>query len=359
MKIGIVGLPYSGKTTFFESLICSETSEDISPKGKSKMSIIKVPDERLDYLTQIFNPRRKVNATIEVDDFMGSSNPEISTYNTKFSILAKNYDAFILIVRGFEDPTIPHIKETVDIERDIKIFTEDISIFDLSFLEKRLENIEKEIIRSKNKEDLIRNKEIITKWYDKLHLGVHLRELELTKEEELMQKNYQLLTFKPLIIAINLSENEINNSNSKIETVKQKFSTKNIIIEPFFAKIEFELSRLPEDERKVFMENYGLKESALARLLRVAYNLLGLQSFFTVGEDECRAWTIRKGMTAQEAAGLIHTDFYNKFIRAEVVHFKDFKEFGSFAKCKEKGAFHLEGKDYIVQDGDIVHIRHN
>lgn len=359
MKIGIVGLPYSGKTTFFESLIYSETTEDKSPKGKSKISIIKVPDERLDYLTQIFNPRRKVNATIEVDDFMGSSNPEISTYNTKFSILAKNYDAFILIVRGFEDPTIPHIKETVDIERDIKIFTEDISIFDLSFLEKRLENIEKEIIRSKNKEDLIRNKDIITKWYEKLLSGVHLRELELTKEEELMQKNYQLLTFKPLIIAINLAENDIYNSNSKIESVKQKFSTKNIIIESFFAKIEFELSRLPEDERKEFMENYGLKESALARLLRVAYNLLGLQSFFTVDENECRAWTIRKGMTAHEAAGVIHTDFYNKFIRAEVVHFKDFKEFGSFAKCKEKGALHLEGKDYIVQDGDIVHIRHN
>ncbi|MGB9913813.1 MAG: DUF933 domain-containing protein, partial [Candidatus Kapaibacteriota bacterium] len=141
--------------------------------------------------------------------------------------------------------------------------------------------------------------------------------------------------------------------------LRLKFPGKNIRIEPFFAKTEFELSRLNEEERKEFMDNFGLKESALSRLLRSAYDLLGLQSFFTVGEDECRAWTIRKGMKAQEAAGVIHTDFYNKFIRAEVVHFEDFVKYGSLAKCKEKGVFRLEGKDYVVQDGDIMHIRHN
>jgi GTP-binding protein YchF len=359
MRIGIVGLPYSGKTTFYESLTSIDTEHETTHKAKSTVSIIKVPDERLDYLTQIFNPKKKVQATLEVDDFMGSSNPEITTYNTKFSIAAKNYDAYILIVRGFEDPSIPHIKETIDIERDINIFFEDISIFDQSFIETRLEKIEKELLRAKNREELNKTKEILTKWYETLQSGIPLRELELTKEEELLQKNYQLLSMKPLIIAVNLSEKDIYNAGEIIERLRKKFTGKNIRIEPFFAKIEQELSLLPEEDRKEFMENFGIKESALSRLLRSAYNLLGLQSFFTVGEDECRAWTIKKGMTAQEAAGVIHTDFYNKFIRAEVVHFDDFKECGSFAKCKEKGVFRLEGKDYIVQDGDIMHIRHN
>jgi GTP-binding protein YchF len=359
MKIGIVGLPYSGKTTFFESLSTAEHDEKDSAKGKSNTSIIKVPDARLDFLTEIFNPKRKVNATIEVDDFMGSSNPEILTYNSKFAIATKNYDAFILIVRGFDDPSIPHIKESIDIERDINIFLEDTTIFDLSFIENRLEKLEKELVRTKNKEELIKTKDILQKWNDALLSGIPLRELDKTKDEEILQKNYQMITMKPLIIAVNLSESNIEQSESIIEHLRLKFPGKNIRIEPFFAKTEFELSRLNEEERKEFMDNFGLKESALSRLLRSAYDLLGLQSFFTVGEDECRAWTIRKGMKAQEAAGVIHTDFYNKFIRAEVVHFEDFVKYGSLAKCKEKGVFRLEGKDYVVQDGDIMHIRHN
>jgi GTP-binding protein YchF len=358
MKIGIVGLPYSGKTTFFESLSSDEGTSAEHSKSKSSFSVIKIPDERLDFLTAIFNPRRKVNATLEVDDFMGSSNPEISTYNSKFSVAAKIYDAFILIIRGFEDPSIPLINETIDIERDINTFIEDTTIFDLSFIENRLEKLEKELSRTKNKEEIQKNQQILKRWHNTLQDGIPLREIELTKDEELLQKNYQLLTMKPLVIAINLSDSQIDIANDIISDLNQKFSGKRTRIEPFFARIEKEIMQLPENEREEFMKEYGLKESALRRLLRSTYDLLGLQSFFTVGEDECRAWTIRKGMTAQEAAGVIHTDFFNKFIRAEVVHFDDFKELGSFAKCKEKGVFHLEGKDYIVQDGDIMHIRH-
>ncbi len=359
MKIGIIGLPYSGKTTFYKSLKAVDQSEDKQARGKTSSSIIKVPDERLDYLTQVFNPKRKVHATLEVADFMGDKDPEIPTFNNKFSTVAKNFDAFILIVRGFEDPTIPHIKATIDIERDIKTFLEDAALFDLSFLEKRIENIEKELNRSKNKEQIIKTREILRKWYEKLLSGSLLFDLELTKEELLLQKNYQLLTLKPLIIAVNFSEDSISSSSLIINNLREKFKIKNISIEPFFAKIEYELSQLNEEETKEFMENFGLEEPALSRLLRTTYELLGLQSFFTVGEDECRAWTIKKGMTAQEAAGVIHSDFYQKFIRAEVVHFDDFKVCGSFAKCKEKGVFRLEGKDYLVQDGDIMHIRHN
>ncbi len=359
MKIGIVGLPYSGKTTFYESVCSDDTSKNEQSKSKSSVTIIKIPDERLDYLTSIFNPRRKVNATLEIDDFMGSSNPEIATYNSKFAVLAKNYDAFILIVRGFEDPTIPYIHETINIERDIYTFLEDTAIFDMSFIENRLERIEKEINRAKNKDEIQRTQGYLRRWHESLLNGHQLRELEISKDEEMLQKNYQLITMKPLVIAINLADNQIETSNELISELNNKFHGKKIRIEPFFARIEREIMQLPVQERKDFMNEYGLKESALSRLLRSTYDLLGLQSFFTVGEDECRAWTIRKGMTAQEAAGVIHTDFYNKFIRAEVVHFNDFKECGTFSKCKEKGLFHLEGKDYIVQDGDIMHIRHN
>ena len=358
MKIGIVGLPYSGKTTFFESLSFDEGLSSERPKSKSSLSVIKIPDKRLDFLASMFNPRRKVNATLEVDDFMGSSNPEIPTYNSKFSVAAKFYDAFILIIRGFEEPTIPHINETINIERDINTFFEDTTIFDLSFIENRLEKLEKELTRAKNKDEIHKNQQILKRWHNILQEGIPLREIELSKEEEILQKNYQLLTMKPLVIAINLSDTQIDIANNIISDLNRKFSGKSTRIEPFFARIEKEIMQLPEEEREEFMKEYGLKESALARLLRSTYDLLGLQSFFTVGEDECRAWTIRKGTTVQEAAGVIHTDFFTKFIRAEVVHFDDFIKLGSFAKCKEKGVFRLEGKDYIVQDGDIIHIRH-
>lgn len=359
MKIGIVGLPYSGKTSFFNALTLSGAERTSGQKTRGELAVIKVPDERLDFLTSIFNPRKKVNATLEIDDFMGSSNPEISTFNTQFSNIAKLFDAFILVVRGFEDESVPHSKGSVDISRDLKEFLEDIELFDLSFIETRLERLEKDFQRQKNKEELLRTKEIIMKWNKALQNGIQLREIETTREEELLHKNYQMLTMKPLIVAVNLSEKDINIAEEIVNDVRVKYRGKKIRVEPFFAKIEMELAQLDEEDKQIYMKDFGLKESALTRLLRSAYDLLGLRSFFTVGEDECRAWTIKQGMTAQESAGVIHTDFFHKFIRAEVVSFKDFKELGSFAKCKEKGVFRLEGKDYIVQDGDIMHIRHS
>ncbi len=358
MKIGIVGLPFAGKTSFFKALISSSEELAGAPKKKGELAVIKVPDERLDFLTDVFNPKKKVNATLEIDDFMGSSNPEISTFNTQFSNVAKLFDAFILVVRGFEDESVPHTKGSVDILRDLNEFIEDIELFDLSFIETRLERLEKDAQKQKSREELLKTKEIIMRWNKALQNGIPLRELETSREEELLHKNYQMLTMKPLLVAVNLSENDINNAENIVNGIRAKFSGKQIRIKPFFAKIEMELAQLEEEEKVFYMKDFGLKESALTRLLRSAYDLLGLRSFFTVGEDECRAWTIKKGMTAQEAAGVIHTDFFQRFIRAEVVSFKDFEALGSFAKCKEKGVFRLEGKDYIVQDGDIMHIRH-
>jgi len=187
---------------------------------------------------------------------------------------------------------------------------------------------------------------------------VPLREVEFNDEDLKLMKNYQPLTTKPLLIALNLPEAEITNAAAIVSRTKEAIAGKHIAIEPFFAKIEMELAQLDDEEKAVFMEEYGINESALTRLIKAAFDLMGLQSFFTVGEDECRSWTINRGMNAQESAGSIHSDFFAKFIRAEVVSSDDFFKFGSFAKCKEHGVFRLEGKEYIVKDGDILHVRH-
>ncbi len=360
MQIGIVGLPYSGKTTFFQTLTETHFDPNLLQKKDVNQAIIKVPDERLDKLSEIFNPKRKVNATIEIVDLVGVQKPEPghSAFSTQFLAKVRTNDALIHVVRGFQDDSLPHIEGSIDIIRDIKTFEEELIFSDMAFAESKLEKLEKDIQKQKTKDQALKEIAIVNRWNEVLNEGKPLRDLEFDTEELKMIKNYQLLSAKPLLIALNLNESDIPKKDEIVQRINSHFHGKNIRIEPFFAKIEMELAQLSDEEKNVFMEEYGLEESAISRLIRSAYDLLGLQSFFTVGEDECRAWTIKKGMTAQESAGVIHTDFFNKFIRAEVVHYKEFLECGSFAKCKEKGYFRLEGKEYIVKDGDIMHIRH-
>jgi GTP-binding protein YchF len=360
MQIAIIGLPYSGKTTFFQTLTETHLDEHALQKRETNIAIVKVQDTRLDSLTEIFQPKKKVNATIEIVDLVGVQKGEKagSMFNTTFLTKIRNNDALIHVVRAFEDVAIPQVEGSINILRDIKIFEDELLFADLAFIESRLEKLEKELIKQKSKELALKEKETMTKWNELLEKGIPLRERETHEDEILLLKNYQPLTAKPLLIAVNLDEKDISRADEIIEPVRQSIKGKKIRIEPFFAKIEKELVSLEEDEKTMFMEEYGIKESALSRLIRSAYRLLGLQSFFTVGEDECRAWTIHVGDNAQEAAGTIHTDFYNKFIRAEVTHYDDFMKYGSFAKCKEHGVFRLEGKEYIVKDGDIFHVRH-
>lgn len=359
MQIGIIGLPHSGKTTLFHTLTQTQVDPN-SSKKEANQAIVKVPDKRLDKLTEIFNPKKKINATIEFVDFVGVQKTEKSTtmFNNQFISKVRTNDAFLHVVRAFDDPAFPHPLLSIDIERDIKLLEDEFFLSDMAFLESRFEKLEKDMMKQKNKDEVRRELEIMKNWHSYLEQGTPLRELDFTDDEIRYIKNYQPLTAKPLMIAINFAESEIKNADKIISELREKFNGKKLRIEPFFAKIELELSTLGEDEKAMFMEEYGLKESPLEKMIRNAYELLGLQSFFTVGEDECRAWTIKKGYTAQEAAGVIHTDFYNKFIRAEVVHYDDFIREGSFAKCKEKGLFRLEGKEYIVQDGDIINVRH-
>ncbi len=360
MQIGIVGLPFSGKTTLFQTLTQIHLDQSALQKRDTNQAIVKVPDSRLDKLNEIFNPKKVINATIEMVDLVSVSKGDRNSnqFAGQFLGKVKTNDALLHVVRGFEDESVPHSEGSIDIWRDIETLEEEFLFSDLEWLEGRFDKLEKDLKKPKTKESAAKEIEAMKRWKDSLENGTPLRELEMSEDEMGYIKNYAPLTAKPLLIAINLSEESVANAAKIVEDVKSKIKGEQVRVEPFFAKIELELSQLDDEEKQVFMDEYGLKDSPLDRMIRGAYELLGLQSFFTVGEDENRAWTVKKGSTAQEAAGTIHTDFYNKFIRAEVTAYGDFMEFGSFVKCKENGKFRLEGKEYVVHDGDIMNIRH-
>ncbi len=360
MQIGLVGLQYSGKTTLFNTL--AKIQEDLASAAKeeAKLEVVKVPDERLDKLTVMFNPKKKVNATIEVYDTPGlrMSDDGKVKITSQFLNYVKNNDALFYVVRQFESDSVAHPLNNIDPVRDILFLETEFLLTDLSFLENRIEKLEKDIKKSGD-EKLKKEMPIIQKCYGHCEKELPLRTLNLDENEIKALSGYQLLTLKPLSVAVNMDESSIADMDSVISKIDKEIKDKGATVIPFFAKIEYEMSSLEEDDARVFMEDYGIKESALSKILKTSYSLLGLQSFFTVGEDECRAWTIRKNYTAQDSAGVIHTDFYNKFIRAEVVHYDDYVKYGSFPACKDAGVWRLEGKDYVVKDGDILNIRHN
>ncbi len=360
MQIGIIGLPYSGKTTLFQTLTGTLLGPDAVQKRDANQAVVKVPDARLDALTEIFNPKKKVNAVIDFVDFAGVQKGDSagSAFNSQFMAKVKTNDAILHVARGFEDDAVPHIEGNVNLIRDIRTLEEEFIFADMAFVESRLEKLAKDLKKPKDRDKVQKEIDIMKRWQAELENETPLREVEMSDEEQLLIKNYAPLSAKPLLIALNLSEDDVAKAEEIQNKVKEEIKGKNVAVEPFFAKIEMELLQLSDDEKEMFMEEYGLTDSPLSRLLRSAYALLGLQSFFTVGEDECRAWTIRKGMNAQESSGVIHTDFYNKFIRAEVVSYNDFMEHKSMQACKEKGLFRLEGKEYIVNDGDIINVRH-
>lgn len=360
MQIGLVGLQFSGKTTLFNTLSNKEISEDFSSKEEATIEVVKVPDKRLDELFKVFNPKKQVNATIEIYDCPGlrtSDDGKMKITNT-FLNDVKNNDALFYIVRQFAEDSIPHPMNTINPARDIEFLETEFLFSDLAFLEKRIEKLKKDVMKSKD-ENLKKELPVIEKCYAHAENELPLRTLELDDNEKKLLSGFQLLTLKPLVIAVNFDEDSIAEADKYIEEIRNSLNDKDITIIPFSAKIEFELASLSDEDKADFMADYGIEDSALDRILGKSYEILGLQSFFTVGEDENRAWTIKKNYTAQDAAGVIHTDFYNKFIRAEVVHYSDFMEHRSFTKCKEAGVWRLEGKEYIVKDGDILNIRHS
>ncbi len=359
MQIGIVGLPQSGKSTLFQTITKTHLDPSSMAKVETHQSIIKIPDARLDKLTAIFNPKKKTSATIEVLDVVGLHKGDSGStqFTSNFLGKVKNNDALIQVVRLFKNDLVPHPDASVNMMRDIDSFETEFIISDLAIIEKRMDTVKKQIQKIQD-DKLKRELPLLEKCYNLLQEEKPLRDAHLTNDELKILGSFQSLSVKPMLIALNLDETQINETGKYLEElVKKKLSahTKALF---FFGKIEQEMSELSEKEAEIFMNEYGIKESALNSIIREAYDLLGLQSFFTCGDTECRAWTIKKGFTAQEAAGEIHSDFYSKFIRAEVVGYEDFISAGTFAKAKELGTWRLEGKEYIVKDGDIMIIRH-
>jgi len=358
MQIGIVGLPFAGKTTIFSTLLKHKSSDAGYHKQEAERGVVKVPDERLDQLTALFNPKRQVYTTIEyvkVPGFEGDGK-EPKGLPAQFIGNLKTVDAIVLVVRDFENETQPHPFGRVDPAKDIEFIHSEFWLSDLALVESRLERLEKgaKTKEEKNLKDLALMKRC------KTHLEQEkpLRELELTAEEDRLLKGYQFLTLKPLLYLINIAESKISQA-AEIEKNLARLVTPHCALTSLSAEIEREISELSPADAGVFMADLGIQEPALKKLIRRSYELMGLISFFTVGEDECRSWTVRGGANAQQAAGVIHTDLEKGFIRAETVHYIDLLRLGSLNACKEKGLLRLEGKEYIVKDGDTLNIRFN
>jgi GTP-binding protein YchF len=361
MQIGIVGLPFSGKSTLYQTITKTHLDPSALSKVEAHHAIVKIPDTRLDKCVSIFTPKSTVNATIEFVDVVGLKKGESGStqFTTNFLANVKTNDALVQVVRLFSNDAVPHPDGSIDALRDIGSFETEFILSDLSIIELRIDRIKKQVQKSPD-EHLKKELPILERCHQILLTEKPLREVNFTKDEHQILKTYQLLTIKPMLIALNFDESQRTTMEQTVTDIGMKKENQGTRVVSFFGKIEMEMSELTDEESKAFMSEYGILESALDTLIREAYTILGLQSFFTVGEDECRAWTIRKGMTAQDAAGVIHSDFFNKFIRAEVVGYDHFiAHEGSFAKAKEAGHWRLEGKEYVVKDGDILSIRHS
>ena len=353
-----MGLPSTGKSTLFQLM----TSAKDAPRGKGDtvIGISKVPDTRLDKLTGIFNPKKTVPATIEFTDLVA---PGRSGAAALVDVAGyKNADALVHVVRAFRDPAVPHPSGSVDPARDAQAMEDELILADLGVVERRLERMEKDLKKNKSAE-LDKEKELLLKCKTALENGQPLRALGLAGEDLRRLRGFQLLSAKPLLVVINLDEADADAAVS-VDTAAERTGMKPFLSREstravaLCAKIELEIAALEPADAEAFLKDMGLTESGLGRVIRASYDLLGYMSFLTVGEDECRAWSIRRGTSALDAAGEIHSDISRGFIRAEVVGYDAFMARGSMAACRDSGELRLEGKEYVVQDGDIINFRH-
>ena len=360
MKTGIAGLPYAGKSTLFATLM-AHVSEEVEQKHKqeTERGIVKVPDHRLDALTAMYNPRKQINATIEYLKVPGLDQEGHQGAGLPAQFLAniKTVDVILMLVRAFENDQYPHPAGSINPVRDIRFMLSEFLLSDLGIIEGRIDKLEKLIMKTQADQDK-RELAVLRKCRESLEAEKPISGAGLDEQEFQVIRNYQFLTAKPLLFVLNVGEDAISGIPQLVESVRQEIGRDHIIT-GLSAGIEQEIAQLAPDDAKVFMEDLGIEEPATDRLIHATYRLLGLQSFFTVGEDECRAWTIRRGTTAQKAAGVVHSDMEKGFIRAEVVSYEDLMREGSMAACRDKGLWRLEGKEYRVQDGDIISIRFN
>jgi GTP-binding protein YchF len=360
MQIGIVGLPFSGKTTLFDTLLKHKV-HDIGKKLKSEAErgVVTVPDDRLGYLSQLFNPKKSSQATIEYIKVPGLDKVahQKGALPSQFLANLKNVDVLLVMLRDFENEVYPHPRGKVDPLSDKRFIESEFLLNDLAIIENRLEKLEKLVMKTQG-EDEKKQLAVLRKCLTHLEQEQPLRTLELDAAEKLSIRGYQFLSEKPLLFVINISEDKIQQMQYISEKWREDISPFCSVI-ALSAEIESEIAELEPADAKLFLQDLHITEPALFKVIHASYDLLGLASFFTVSESECRAWTFKRGINAQTAAGLIHTDMQKGFIRAEVVSVETLKENGSMNACKEKGVLRLEGKEYIVQDGDILTIRFN
>lgn len=355
MNFTLFGYPKTGKTTLFNLLTGAKIEVDIYASGGRKEPNLRtcpVPDARLDRISQLYPDKTKKNAVVDYIDLAGVSFGEVK--NEAYLNYLRNADGLTNVVRAFYDENIPHPKGRISPCEDIAAMEEELILTDFLSVESRLEKLDKELKRSKNPENE-KEKELLDKLHTELEAGKALREIELSPVEDKLTRSFAFLSRKPLIHMINVDESDIpliREPEKICKTVKP-----GVKILAFCGSIEMEILELEEEEKKVFFDEYGFEEPSVNRYLRASYDLLEVITFFSVGKDEVKAWTIKEGTTAIDAAGVIHTDIAKGFVRAEVISYEELLSIGSFQSARDAGAVRLEGRDYVVGDGDIIYFR--
>jgi hypothetical protein len=360
-----MGLPSSGKTTVFNALTRAEarTGTYGAAEGEANLATVKVPDERLDRLAEIFIPRRIVPADVQYVDVAGLAKG-MAEHGLSGQLLGHlaQADALVHVVRAFPDPDVPHPEEMVDLLRDIDTINLELLFSDMGIIEKRLARIKASIpkLRGTEREAYEREADLLGRLHGALEANTAIREVELTPDEAKSLRGFGFLTAKPMLILLNIGEDQLGApAEALLADARARFGRPRVEIEALAGKIEMEIGQLEPDDAAIFMADLGIAESGLRRVIHASYALLGLISFLTAGPDECRAWPITRGTTAQEAAGVIHSDLARGFIRAAVVHYDDLIVCGSLAEARHRGLLRQEGKHYVVQDGDVVEILFN
>jgi hypothetical protein len=358
LRAGLIGYPATGKTTLFH--LMTSAREGVRPghhgKAEANVGVSRVPDPRLDRLTAMFNPRKHVPATVEFADMAGGA-PGGARDLVDVAPF-RNADALVHVVRGFRDETIAHAPGDIAPARDVRSMEEELILADLGIVERRLERLQKDFKKGASPE-LERERHLLATSKDALENGRPLRGLDLEADDRKRLRGFQFLSAKPMLIVLNIDEADLPGIGTAVDraglgTVAASAHT---LAVPLCAKIELEIAELDAADAAAFLTDLGLAESGLDRVIRASYDLLGYISFFTVGEDECRAWSIPRQTRAQDAAGEIHTDIARGFIRAEVVTYEHLIARGTLAACRDHGELRLEGKEYIVADGDVINVR--